>query len=52
MYNYTSGEGGIRHCIMDESNVGLTEAKFMLVSCSAFVHYLIMKARDAGLIVA
>jgi len=50
MYNYTSGESGIRHCIMDENNVGLTEAKFMLVSCSAFVHYMIMKARDAGML--
>ena len=50
MYSYTSGADGIRHCIMDEDRVGLTEAKFMLVSCSAFVHYMIMKARDAGML--
>lgn len=42
LYGYTSNEGGIRHCEgMFESNVTFEEAKFMLVSCSAFVNYLI-----------
>ena len=42
LYGYTSDEGGIRHCEgMLESNVTFEEAKFMLVSCSAFVNYLI-----------
>lgn len=42
LYGYTSDEGGIRHCEgMFESNVTFEEAKFMLVSCSAFVNYLI-----------
>lgn len=42
LYGYTSDEGGIRHCEgMCESNVTFEEAKFMLVSCSAFVNYLI-----------
>lgn len=42
LYGYTSDEGGIRHCEgVFESNVTFEEAKFMLVSCSAFVNYLI-----------
>ena len=42
LYGSTSDEGGIRHCEgMFESNVTFEEAKFMLVSCSAFVNYLI-----------
>ncbi len=42
LYGYTSDEGGIRHCEgMFESNVTFEEAKFMLVSCAAFVNYLI-----------
>lgn len=42
LYGYTSDEGGIRHCEgMFESNVTFEEAKFMIVSCSAFVNYLI-----------
>ena len=42
LYGYTSDEGGIRHYEgMFESNVTFEEAKFMLVSCSAFVNYLI-----------
>jgi len=34
----------------DESTVGLAEAQYMVVSCSAFVHYLISKAHEAGLL--
>lgn len=41
LYGYTSDEGGIRHSEgMFESDVSFEEAKFMLVSCSAFVNYL------------
>lgn len=41
LYGYTSDEGGIRHSEgMFESEVTFEEAKFMLVSCSAFVNYL------------
>ena len=50
LYGYTSDEDGIRHAILDEPNVGLVEAKYMLVSCSAFVNYLIEKAAAAGLL--
>lgn len=42
LYAYTSDQGGIRHSDgMFESNVTFEEAKFMLVSCSAFINYLI-----------
>jgi hypothetical protein len=44
IYGYTNDADGIRHALMDEPNVGLDEAKFMLVSCSAFATYLISKA--------
>jgi hypothetical protein len=43
LYNYTSGKDGIRHPILEQSNVGLAEAKYMLVVCSAFVHFVVMK---------
>lgn len=42
LYAYTSDEGGIRHAEgLFVSDVSFEEAKFMLVSCSAFVNYLI-----------
>lgn len=40
LYGFTSDEGGIRHSLIDESNLSYADAKFMLVSCSAFVSYL------------
>jgi len=50
LYGYTSDEEGIRHAILEEPNVGFDEAKYMVVSCSAFVNYLISKAEGAGLL--
>lgn len=42
LYGYTSDEGGIRHAEgLFESNVTFEEAKYMLVSCCAFVNYLV-----------
>lgn len=44
LYGYTSGEGGIRHALLEgDIEVGLEEAKFMLVACSSFINYLISK---------
>jgi hypothetical protein len=43
LYGYTSDESGIRHAILEEPSVGYDEAKYMLVVCSAFVHYLASK---------
>jgi hypothetical protein len=48
LYGYTSDADGIRHALMDEPNLDSEDARFMLVSCSAFVNYLREKARRAG----
>ncbi|MCK4443015.1 MAG: hypothetical protein KAW09_00620 [Thermoplasmata archaeon] len=49
IYHYTSDADGIRHALMDEPNLSFEDAKFMLVSCSAFVNYLISKSSKAGI---
>lgn len=42
LYNYTNDKGGIRHAEgLFVSDVSFEEAKFMLVSCCAFINYLI-----------
>ncbi|MBO5632502.1 MAG: hypothetical protein J5965_25890 [Aeriscardovia sp.] len=49
LYGYTSDQGGIRHAEgMFESDVTFEEAKFMLVSCSAFINYLISEIGKGG----
>lgn len=41
LYNYTNGASGIRHAgQLDGPQATFEEAKFMLVSCCAFVNYL------------
>lgn len=41
LYGYTSDANGIRHANgLGEGNSTLEEAKYMLISCSAFVNYL------------
>jgi hypothetical protein len=50
IYGYTSDADGIRHAMIEESQCNFDDAKYMLVSCSAFVNYLIAKANKAGLI--
>jgi len=46
LYGYTNDADGIRHALLEESNLDFDDAKFMLVSCSAFVNFLIAKAAD------
>lgn len=43
LYGYTSDENGIRHGGIDFTAAPSEDAKYMLVSCSAFVNYLIEK---------
>jgi hypothetical protein len=44
LYGYTSDAGGIRHSLLeDDIIVTMEDAKFMLVSCSAFINYLKVK---------
>ncbi len=43
IYGYTSDEKGIRHAGIDFTDAPAEDAKYMLVSCSAFVNYLTEK---------
>jgi hypothetical protein len=49
LYGYTSDESGVRHAILESKTIGFAEAKFMLVTCSAFVNFLLETGRRAGL---
>jgi hypothetical protein len=50
LYGYTSSTEGIRHSLLDEEKgLSFEDAKFMLISCSAFVNYLVSKTSKAGL---
>lgn len=49
IYGYTSDADGIRHALLDTPKCAFEDAKYMLVSCSAFVNYLLMKAVKAGI---
>jgi len=44
IYGYTSDADGIRNALLEASTVDADDAKFFLVSCSAFVNYLIAKS--------
>lgn len=48
LYGYTSDADGIRHGGKDFTNVNEEEAKYMLISCSAFVNYLKVKYSKIG----
>ncbi|HRW16378.1 AbiJ-NTD4 domain-containing protein [Amaricoccus sp.] len=41
LYAFTSDESGIRHALLDESAITQDDARYMLVSCSAFANYLV-----------
>jgi hypothetical protein len=47
IYGYTSEADGIRHALLDEPTVDVDDAKFFLVSCSAFINYLIARFASA-----
>ncbi len=49
LYGYTSDEEGIRHALNDAPNVDFDDAKFMLVTCSAFVSFLLGKCAKVGI---
>lgn len=47
LYSWTSSADGIRHGVTEESiKSSFAEAKYMLVSCSAFINYLIDKQKE------
>lgn len=41
LYGYTNDADGIRHALLDESNLTNADARFMLICCSAFINYAI-----------
>lgn len=43
LYGYTSDGDGIRHAMMEEDNLDQEDALYMLISCSSFVSYLMIK---------
>ena len=46
IYGYASDSGGIRHSLLEEDKkIEFEDAKFMLVSCSAFINYLKAKVK-------
>ena len=45
LYGYTSDANGIRHAMLEESNLSYIDAKFMLVACTNFINYLIEKTK-------
>ncbi|TGV05789.1 hypothetical protein E4695_15275 [Alcaligenaceae bacterium 429] len=50
LYGYTSDEGGIRHALTEDSSPPTyADAKFMLVSCTAFVNYLLTIAAEENI---
>jgi len=46
LYGYTSDQGGIRHSMMDEASPSFSDAKFMLVTCSAFINFVLGKCAE------
>jgi hypothetical protein len=43
IYSWTNDDGGIRHALSDEQNIDREDAQFMLIVCSAFINYLLVK---------
>ncbi|MFF7292030.1 AbiJ-NTD4 domain-containing protein [Microbacterium sp. NPDC008134] len=50
MYGWTSDAQGIRHAAVEATEADQAIAKYMLVTCSAFVTYLIESGRKAELV--
>lgn len=46
LYGYTSDADGIRHSLLEKSSLTYTDAKFMLVTCTAFMNYIIGKLSE------
>jgi hypothetical protein len=50
IYGYSSSSDGIRHALTDMKQVNEEDARFMLVTCSAFVKYLEIKAHKSKIV--
>ena len=49
LYGYTSDKPGIRHALLGVDDLSQEDAIYFVVTCSAFVNYLIVKANKAGI---
>ncbi|MFX0103639.1 MAG: AbiJ-NTD4 domain-containing protein [Candidatus Hodarchaeota archaeon] len=49
LYGYTSDEDGIRHSMMDEPDLDMEDARYFLITCSAFINYLKAKCVKSGI---
>ena len=49
IYGYTSDKDGIRHSMLEKPSLDFEDAYYMLISCSAFINYLVAKAQKAGI---
>ena len=48
-WSSTANADGIRHAMLEVPNLKSSDAKFMLVACSAFTNYIVSKAAEASL---
>lgn len=47
LYGYTNDEDGIRHSLMDDGkSLTSADARFMLITCSAFINFVIDSTKD------
>lgn len=49
LYGWSSDAGGIRHGMMEVPDLDQEDARYMLISCSAFINYLKIKSDKAGI---
>ncbi|WPR76024.1 AbiJ-NTD4 domain-containing protein [Algoriphagus sp. NG3] len=49
IYGYSSDADGIRHALLEESTLDQEDALYMLISCSSFINYLIIKCNKQGI---
>jgi hypothetical protein len=50
LYGYTSDSSGIRHALLDDKDgLDFEDAEYMLVTCSSFVNYLLIKCQKANI---
>ena len=47
LYKYTNDASGIRHSLINVTDLDYEDASYLLVSCSAFINYLTLKASKA-----
>lgn len=46
LYGWTSDAGGIRHALMEASTLTQADARFMLITCSAFINFAIDTTKE------